>query len=76
MTTYHYTRTKLSGGGYDVNHPSRSTPLAKEIETALPSKKFTVDCNDTDCDINFDVALSAGDKTTLDSTVSDHQNNV
>ena len=82
MTTYNYTRTKKAGGGYDVENTDRvdgggtQIYLANEIETALPSKLFTIHCDDTSMDIHFDVALSAGEKTTLDGVVSDHQNNV
>ena len=81
MTDYTYTRT-LSGGHYDIDNKSRVDGgglqifLAKEIEAALPGKEFCIKCAGTVVTIRFVDELSAGDKTTLDSIVSDHKNNV
>ena len=81
MTTYSYTRTAQTGGGYDVENIDRvdgeglQIYLATEIEAALPSKPFKIHCNNTAMDIIFNDALSAGDKTKLDGVVSDHQSN-
>ena len=80
VTTYTYARTKLTTG-YDIENLARTNSgrqihLAKEIKDALPSETFTFRCNRTECLITFQNALSAGDKTILDNTVSDHQNNV
>jgi hypothetical protein len=83
MPTYQYARVSLGGatGGFDIDHPDRTTPpdqiyLAKEIETALPGKTFTICCQGTNCDIVFDVALNTSEETTLTNTVNDHKNNV
>ena len=73
-TEYSYLRSTLTGG-WDVDYPGR-TRLAKEIETTLSGKKFRICCEGTSCKAIFEVALSAGDETTLDSIVDDHQNNV
>ena len=74
-TDYSFTRTAQSPG-YDINHSSRTEVLAKDIEAALPGKLFKVICNDTSAIARFDNALTGAEETTLNNTVSDHQNNV
>ena len=77
-----YTRETVAGA-YNVNNPARldggslQICLAKEIETALPGKKFVVRCNGTAVKIVFkDADISAGEKTTLDTVINDHKNNL
>jgi hypothetical protein len=72
---YEYTR-ELVNGAYDINYPGRETTLAQEIAIELPGKDFTICADDTVCKIDFTVELTAGEKTTLDTTVSNHKNNV
>lgn len=52
--------------------------LATEIKTAISTKTLAVPgvvCNGTSCEINFTEALSAGEETTLTTTVNAHKNN-
>lgn len=82
--TYTYTRTALSGDGYDINNSNRLDGsgnqiwLAREIESVFPTKKFIVRCNGTVLTILvLDTDdFSTSEKTTLDQIVSDHRNNV
>ena len=46
--------------------------LQKEVANALPASVFYITTQEDDLHINFAVALDAGQKTTLDSTISIH----
>ena len=72
---YTYTRNKTAGV-YDINNPDRVTTLAQDVEAALPGKLFKIFCDDLQCKLCFEVELTAGEQTTLDGVISDHQNNV
>ena len=81
MADYNYTRGTIANGEYDINNPDRVDGggnqiwLANEVETALPGKSFTLYCDATEATFNFPTALSAGDETTLTTTVNAHKNN-
>jgi len=77
-TTYTYTRT-LKTGYYDIGYndpsatPARVEPaLIGEVLAAI-SVEPRMCCDGTDCMLIFPDALSGGDKTTLDTVVSDHK---
>ena len=78
---YIYTRTAIAGG-YDVNHPDRADGsnniinLAKDIEAAIPNKKFITRCNYVTLCICFETTLSSEDKTLLDQVVANHKANI
>jgi len=74
---YIYTRDK-EAGVYKVNNPDRvdgsgnQIYLAKEVEALFPNEPFTMHCNDTELKFVFNNSIT---KATLDTAVSDHQNN-
>jgi hypothetical protein len=87
-TTYEYTRERIASGdsanAWDIDNPNRvaliddenvQIRLSSEIKSTL-SKNCRVVCVGALCSITFAEALSAGDKTTLDTIVSNHKNNV
>jgi len=86
ITTYNYTRNILTTGTiqgcYDIDNPNRvdggslQIRLYSEIKTALPGKSFSEISNGTSCDLIFTNALTGAEKTTLDTVVSDHQNDI
>ena len=59
MGLHTFTRN-ASGPGFDIE-----SPVAADIEAALPGKAFTVKCTATDVDVNFAVTLTAPEITTL-----------
>ena len=82
MADYIYAREATVGGvNYNVENPERvdgssnQIRLAQEVETALPGKTFKLRCNGTEVKFIFDIALSAGEETTLTNTVTAHKNN-
>jgi hypothetical protein len=78
---YEYDREQLENGAWDIDNPERTSEgeqvyLANEIVTALPGKDPIVHCDAGTADIDFgEVTLTAEEKTTLDTVVSDHKNN-
>lgn len=79
---YDYARAAVTGG-YDIPmNPARvlgdgdnSKNLSIEIEVALPGKVFYLcGCGTKMCAV-LSAALSGGDETTLDTTVTDHKEN-
>jgi hypothetical protein len=81
MADYNYVRGTLASGLYDINNPERVDGsgnqiwLANEVETAIPGKQFTLYCDSTNATFTFAETLSAGDETTLTTTVNNHKNN-
>lgn len=77
---YLYTREK-AGGMYNIDNPNRTDlelnqiHLAKEIEAEI-TKNFTIICNDGECKIVFEEALTDEEKDTLDIIVENHKNNI
>ncbi len=77
---YTYTRVMVDGT-YSIANPLRldgsgdQIHLSKEVESALPGKVFTLICNGAEAKFVFTEALSANEKTTLDTAVTDHQEN-
>lgn len=80
MVEYIYTRNVV-GGKYDIDNPNRVDEggnqiyLAKEVESQFPTRKFTLHCDNSEAKFIFITALSEAQKTTLDTIVSNHQNN-
>lgn len=82
-TTYTYTREQVSQDdvSWDVNHHERidgngdQILLADEINSQLTGL-VCIKADGSTLTIEFESALSSGDKDTLDDIVSDHKNNV
>jgi len=68
MSQHSYTRT-LTNGAWDAEVSS----LSRDVEAAIPGEPFTVAVNGVDIEFDFTSALTAGQVTTLDSTVSTHK---
>jgi len=84
MTDYEYTREKLTSGphagAWDIDNPDRvdeekQIHLAKEVETAIPGRKFRLVCADTLATFIFATTLTSEQETTLTTTVNNHKNN-
>ena len=84
--TYEYTREKLTSGSHtgawDIDNPDRvdgegqQIYLSNEIQSVLPDKHFTVNCNSGVCSIDFNgTTLTSEEKSTLDVTVANHKSN-
>ena len=73
---YRYLREQIAEGNWDIDHPDRGTTLAEDIGSALPGKEFTILCNASLLRLDFPLILSGADNTTLDTTVSNHKNNL
>ena len=80
MNEYNYTR-EIVDSEYNINNPARLDGegnqifLGDEIVAALPGKSFKILGDAGVCKIQFDTALTDGEKTTLDTVVSNHKNN-
>ena len=79
MADYTYTR-ELVDGRWNVDNQyrlddSEQIHLAKEVETALSGKIFTICCMGTEVKLSFTEALSGGEQTTLATTVQAHKDN-
>lgn len=82
-TEYIRARERIINGGesYNVNHPDRVDgggeilTLAKELESAIPGKINKVICNGTEIKIVCSSALTAGEESTMDSTIATHKTN-
>ena len=78
--TYTYTR-EIVNDKWDINNPVRVDEegnqiyLAKEIESAIPEKRFKIFCEESVCDSEFQEELSGTEKTQLDVVVADHKSN-
>ena len=81
MVEYEYSRELLPDGRFDIDNPNRVDAeghqifLAKEVYTALSQKPFGLICDATTATFSFEVDLTTEEKTTLDTTVSNHKNN-
>lgn len=79
---YDYTRDFLDDNIWDIDNPYRRDVdghqiyLSNEIENAIPEKHFRIYCEDMYVYINFDTELTSEEKSILDTTVSNHKNNV
>lgn len=68
MSQHNYTRAIVDGyWGLRVHL------LSHEVIAVLPGKSFTISANGTSVVLNFTETLTAGEITTLDTAVSDHQ---
>lgn len=71
----------LVGGAYNINNLARvdgegnQIYLSKEVEAALPNKQFKMFCAASEVKFCFEVELTAGEQTTLQQTIDDHENN-
>jgi len=80
MAEYTYVRKKV-GIGYDIENVNRvdaegkQIKLAKEIQTAVPNKKFIVICNHLICKVVTATAWTSAQQTTLASVVAAHKAN-
>ncbi len=79
---FNFTRVRLPGGGYDLNHHLRldinqdHIQLGSELKTVFPGRRFRIIMDDTDAAICFETNLDAAEQTALNTAVSDHKNNV
>lgn len=80
MFEYVFTR-EFVDGAYSINNSNRldgesnQIYLAKEIETALPNKFFTLHCNGTEAKFKFKEELTVEEQNTLTSIMNAHKNN-
>jgi hypothetical protein len=80
MAEYTSTRS-IVNGCYNVDNPLRldgsekPIHLAKELETALPGKIFTLCCSGAEIKLCVDGTLTSGEQTTLSTTVTAHEDN-
>lgn len=65
MADYTYTRNVTGDGNYSI-----TSLIAKDVETALPGKVFTVHCIGTEVKFTFENTLSASEETTLTNLVN------
>lgn len=78
MSDHTYDRA-LVDGVWDIDNPKdvdesgNPVRLVKRIESALPSKAFSLRCDADQCVLSFVDDLTAGEITTLDATVSAHK---
>jgi hypothetical protein len=68
MSQHNYTRA-VTSGFWNIN----LNILSPEVQTALPGKAFTASANGVNVVFDFTDTLTAGEITTLDTAVSDHQ---
>lgn len=68
MSTHNYIRTPISDG-FDLG----GRDFGDTVRTALPGKVIRIRCDGTDCEIEATPDLTAGEVTTLDSTVAAFQ---
>jgi hypothetical protein len=80
MFEYNFTR-EIIGDCYNINNPLRVDGegnqiwLAKEVEVALPGKKFRLFCDEAVVKFEFETELTSGEQETLSDTVDAHKNN-
>lgn len=77
MFDYNYSREIVDGcfdinNQYDIDGESNVIPLCDTIKTAL-SKDCNIKCAGTAVVISFETELSAGEQTTLDTTISTYK---
>lgn len=77
MYTYTYTRNIVSDR-YDLDNPNyvvdgSQVTLYSAVLTAFPTNNSRIDMHGADCDISFETELTAGEQTTLDTTVSTYR---
>ncbi|MDX1372239.1 MAG: hypothetical protein R3321_07200 [Nitrososphaeraceae archaeon] len=73
---YFYTRELQADSRYNIGYVGEKISLAEEIQDTFPSHSVKVMCNGTTVKVEISPTLSAGEKTTLDTIVSDHKNNI
>ena len=77
---YEYTREKIEGM-WDINNPLRvdgegnQIRLSSEVQAAIPAMPFKMNCEGALALFSFETELSAGEKSTLDTTVQNHKDN-
>ena len=72
---YNYTRDLQANHEYNIGYRDTSFSLAEEIRDAFLGNSLDyVRCNGTQVKIGITPALTAGEKTTLDTLVQDHKN--
>lgn len=87
MAYYYYTREIVEypdpiGRAYNIDNPQRvdlldnQIYLANEVEVALIGRAFKLFCADSEVKFVFDDELSELEKTTLDTVVFNHKNNI
>lgn len=74
MAEYLYTRVLDANTNlYNIDYNGEIIRLGNEIETDIPTiTSIKIECNGTEVKVIVEPTLSAGDKTTLDNTVSSH----
>lgn len=82
MALYSYRRDTIAPDNrYDIPHPLRvdvngkQINLAKEVETAIPGRKFILRCNAGKAVFHFEDDLTADEITILSRLVVEHKGN-
>ena len=80
--SYKYTYSReIVNDAWNIDNPARVDQegsqiyLSQEIGEALPNMLFKLFCAGSVVDIIFDNELTEGQKSTLDTVVSNHKNN-
>lgn len=80
MAEYIFTR-KIVNNTYNIDNVLRvdgglnQIHLAKEVEAALPGKRFILRCNGTEAKFIFEGTLTGGQQTILGNAVTAHKDN-
>jgi hypothetical protein len=73
---YNYTREIQGNGLYNISYPGECVRLIDDISPIFPTHSIIVRAIAGDVIITMDPTLTTGEKTTLDTIVSDHKNNI
>jgi len=73
---YNYTRELEPDGRYNIGYSGEKVSLAKEIKETFPTRTINVQCHGTAIVISMAPDLDAGEKTTLDTIISDRKANI
>jgi len=76
MAIYNYTRELQQDGRYNIGYFGESPSLARRIKDIFTSYDINVKCNGTNVYVNISQNLTTEEKSTLDSLIIDHKNNL